>query len=276
MTKIIQQLLNFARRKPVEKFPVNISFSTFELDGKTYFTAVITDLTEIKELQEKAREMERLALLGRVVAEISHEIKNPLMMIGGFANQLFRNMKEEKAKKKLRIIIDEVKRLEKLLASIKEYYSPPPPTKNKINISKMLKDISSLIKGECKERGIELNINIAYDELYVIGNEEKLKQVIINILRNGMDAMRNGGKLYLSSHSSGNNVEIRITDTGRGIPEKIQDKIFMPFFTTKSFGSGLGLGISKKIIEDHNGSLTFETKQGKGTTFIVKLPTYTS
>lgn len=261
-----------ATRKNGEKFPVNISFSTFELDKKIYFTAIITDLTEIRELQDRAKKMERLAVLGRVVAEISHEIKNPLMMIGGFANQLFRNTHEEKEKKKLKVILDEVNRLQSLLASIKEYYSPPPSVKERIDILRMLKDIYSLIKAECSERGIELNIDTVDNELYVLGNEEKLRQVIINILRNGMDAMENGGKLYIALQLSKNNIEIRIRDTGRGIPEKIQDRIFTPFFTTKSYGSGLGLGISKKIIEDHNGSLSFETEQGKGTTFIIRLP----
>ena len=265
-----------ATRRSGEKFPVNISFSTFELEGRIYFTAIITDLTEIKELQERAKRMERLALLGRVVAEIAHEIKNPLMMIGGFANQVLRNIKEEKNKKKLGIIIDEVERLENLLARLKEYYSPPPSVSDRINISKIIKDISSLIKGELEDREIILRVDIPEHELYIKGNEEKLRQVIINIMRNGIEAMENGGELHLSLQKKGDLVEIRITDTGRGIPENIQDKIFLPFFTTKSGGSGLGLGISKKIVEDHNGSLSFKTKEGEGTTFIIRLPVSSS
>ncbi len=261
-----------ATRKNGEKFPVNISFSTFVLDEKTYFTAVITDLTEIKELQEKTKRMERLALLGRVVAEISHEIKNPLMLIGGFANQLLANIRDEKSRNKLKIIIDEVRRLENLLASVKEYYSPPPPKKEKIDISKMLKHIHSLIKKECEERGIKLHVDMPEKAVCVMGNEEKLRQVIINIIKNGIDAMERGGKLSLTLDLKGRDVEIKISDTGKGIPKDIREKIFMPFFTTKSQGSGLGLGISKKIVEDHGGSLSFETEEGKGTTFVIKLP----
>ena len=261
-----------ATRKNGEKFPINISFSTFELDGKVYFTAVITDIGEIKQLQEKTKMMERLALLGKVVAEISHEIKNPLMMIGGFANQLLKSVSDEKSKKKLEIIVNEVKRLENLLASIKEYYAPPLPTRDKIEVSSLLKEIFLLIKEECKRRNIKAELNIMHKETFILGNEEKLKQVIINIAKNGIDAMKEGGRLSISSRKEKDRVEISISDTGNGIPEEIRDKIFDPFFTTKTDGSGLGLGISKKIIEDHNGKLNFITEEGKGTTFIISLP----
>ncbi len=261
-----------ATRKNGEKFPINISFSTFELDGKIYFTAVVTDISEIKHLQEKTKIMERLALLGKVVAEISHEIKNPLMMIGGFANQLLKSISDEKSKKKLEIIINEVKRLENLLASIKEYYAPPLPTKDRIDVARLLKDIFPLLKAECKRRNIEAKLNIMHEGVFVLGNEEKLKQVIINIAKNGIDAMKEGGILSISSKKENDRVKISISDTGNGIPKEIRDKIFDPFFTTKTNGSGLGLGISKKIIEDHNGKLDFVTEEGKGTTFTIILP----
>jgi len=264
-----------ATRKNGEKFPANISFSTFELEKRLYFTAIITDLTETKALQERTLRAERLAALGKFVAEITHEIKNPLMMIGGFARQLIHDNKDDKSKRKLDIIIDEVKRLENLVTSLREYYLSPPIAIEKIDLNKLLKDIFALIKEECQRKNIVAGIELAGEgkPLFIEGDNDRLKQVILNILNNGIDALDGGGKLVLRSQLVGKWAEITITDTGYGIPKKIQEKIFDPFFTTKDQGTGLGLGISKRIIEDHNGMLSFESEEGKGTLFTITIPT---
>ena len=124
-----------ATRKSGETFPASISFSVSVADGETYFTGIVRDLTEIKALQERIIQSERLAALGQVVAEISHEIKNPLMMIGGFARQLAHETGDDKARPKLNIIVTEVARLESLLNEFRDLYGPRSLDMEEINIS---------------------------------------------------------------------------------------------------------------------------------------------
>ncbi len=123
-----------ARRKNGEKFPANISFSVTQLEGEIYFTAIIRDLSETKELENKVSRAERLAVLGQFVAEISHEIKNPLMTIGGFSRQLINTNDDPKNLRKLEIIVEEVARLEKLLFEMREYYRPRGISIEQVNL----------------------------------------------------------------------------------------------------------------------------------------------
>jgi len=233
-----------ATRKDGTTFSANISFSVSRVNGELYFTGIVRDLTETKALQERILRSERLAALGQFVAEITHEIKNPLMMIGGFARQLIRKTKDEQTLSKLNIISEEVRRLEELLKELREYYLP-----RTLNLAEMGKSL--LIKGD----------------------KDKLKQVFLNLVKNAIDAMEEGGRLVVAQKLAREQVEITIRDNGCGIPEENREEIFSPFFTTKRHGTGLGLNISKSIIEDHEGgSLTLTSEVGKGTTFKVTLP----
>ncbi len=263
-------------RKDGTKIPVNISFSSFEYKGITYFTAVITNITVIKNLQSQIVRTERLAALGKVVAEIVHEIQNPLMIIGGFAQQLLREHKNDNDTKKLKIITDEIKRLENLLKTIRAHYTPPAMVYKKVDLNMLLRDVFSEGEEACKEKGIVARLDLDKGPCYVESDTDKLKQVLLNLLKNAIEAMDNGGELYMGTRLiRGDKVEIIVSDTGCGIPDEIKDLIFDPFFTTKADGTGLGLGICKQIIENHRGgSLLVESEENKGTTFKVQLPLY--
>ena len=260
-------------RKSGEKFPLSISFSVSEVEGRLYFTGIIRDLSETKALQEQVAQSERLAALGQLVAEITHEIKNPLIMIGGFARQLSRTIQDEKSQSKLKIISDEVQRLENLILELKEVYRPQKLTFEKVNISTLLKEIFSLSKEDCKVAGITLQLETDEDPLFVEGEAGKLKQVFLNLVKNAMEAMEKGGSLTIRSRRSAGRVEISISDNGPGIQSKDREKLFTPFFTTKPQGTGLGLVVSKKIIEEHpGGTLGLESEEGKGTIVKISLP----
>jgi two-component system sensor kinase FixL len=260
-------------RKNGEKFPLSISFSLSEIAGKIYFTGIIRDLSETKALQEQIAKSERLAALGQLVAEITHEIKNPLIMIGGFARQLLRTVQDEKSQSKLKIITDEVRRLENLILELKEVYRPQKLTFEKVNINSLLKEIYSLSTEDCKVSDISLQLETNEDPLFVEGDPSKLKQVFLNLVKNAMEAMENGGSLTIRSRRIAGRVEISISDNGPGIQPKDRDKLFTPFFTTKRQGTGLGLIVSKKIIEEHpGGTLELESEEGKGTEVKISLP----
>jgi len=264
-----------ATRKNGDTFTASISFSVTEVEGRLYFTGIVRDLTETKAFQEQILQSERLAALGRMVAEITHEIKNPLMMIGGFAQQLARVAEDEKKLEKLTIITEEVKRLERLLSDLREFYITKAMTCDPVNIAELLEEVFSLAKGDFKKHGIRAELNLDNDAVIVAGDKGRLKQVFLNLVKNAIEAMEGGGKLSIQSKLSGDRVEIVVTDDGCGMAEGEKDKIVAPFLTSKKHGTGLGLCISKRIIERHKGSaLSVQSQEGVGTSFKIILPVY--
>lgn len=262
-----------ATRKNGKTFPASISFSVSDIDGILYFTGIVRDLTETNALKEKVIRSERLAALGQVVAEITHEIKNPLMMIGGFANQLIRETEDEKSLTKLNIIADEVSRLENLLKELKDLYLPRALNIEEIDLNNLLQEVYSLVKGDCEGQKINAEIKTDNKPVIVEADRARLEQVFLNLLKNSIEAMENGGNLSVQPKLIGDTVEITIADDGIGIPEDDKEKIFSPFFTTKKHGTGLGLSISRNIIEENEGSsLTLKSEEGKGTVFKITMP----
>jgi PAS domain S-box-containing protein len=264
-----------ASRKNGDTFPASISFSVTEVNGRLFFTGIVRDMTETQALREQIMRSERMAALGQLVAEITHEIKNPLMLIGGFAQQLSRVIDDEKNLKKVNIITDEVKRLEKLLTDLRQFYLPKTIASEKVDIKELLQEVFSLVKEDCKEKNIQTELNIDKKALLVTGDKGRLKQMFLNLVKNSIEAMEHEGTLFVQTKLSGDQMEITVADEGCGIPQEDKEKIFSPFFTTKSDGTGLGLCISKRIIEEHAGSsFSVKSEEGKGTTFKVSLPVY--
>ena len=262
-----------AVRKNGETFPADISFSISRADGTLYFTAIVRDVTETKALQERINRSERLAALGQVVAEISHEIKNPLMMIGGFARQLVKETGDEKSLTKLNIIVNEVQRLESLLREMRDFYLPRALELKDVDINALLKQVHDLIKEDCERRSIRLEFKTDREEVFVDGDRARLEQVLLNLAKNALEATEQGGKISFISGLKQGVVEINIIDQGVGIADEDKEKIFSPFYTTKKRGTGLGLSICKRIIEDHPGSsLSFTSEKGKGSTFVITMP----
>ena len=274
-TRIGHETDLLATRKNGEIFPASISFSVTEVEGRLFFTGIVRDMTETRALQEKITRSERLAALGQLVAEITHEIKNPLMMIGGFARQLIRSTENENSLHKLNVMAAEVRRLEALLADLLDFYLPKSNAFVSVDLRKILEEIQALIGEECKKKGINLDFEVGESSLFVRGDAQRLKQVFLNLVKNGIEAMEEGGNMAIRATVSGRRVEVTVSDSGSGIPEKNRERIFSPFFTTKSYGTGLGLSVSRRIIEEHEGSsLSVSSAEGRGTTFTVIFPVY--
>ena len=248
-----------------ETFPASISFSVADIEGELYFTGLVRDLSDTRNLEDRLAQNERLAALGQTVAEINHEIKNPLIMIGGFARQLLKKARDEKDMAKLTIIVDEVTRLEHLLSGLKELYKAPQLNLAGISLNGLLEEVVDLAHSYSGGKGIDIRFVPATDVVVEV-DREKIKQVLLNLVKNGIEATLPGGKVVVSTRVQEKLVEVDVTDTGEGIPEEIKKRIFLPFFTTKEQGTGLGLCISKRIIEDHPGcSFQLDSEEGKGT-----------
>jgi len=228
---------------------------------------------ELRQSHARLLRSERFAAVGEAAAYVSHEIKNPLMVIGGFARQLERSPEiPESASAKLHIIADEVKRLEYFLGELRDFTRPAAPDKQEADLNELVQEVATMMQETAKENNIHLAVNLDSNLPRVYFDPNQMKQVLINLIKNSLEAIDSGGKITLTTDSLDGQVRLSVTDTGKGIePEIIQD-IFNPFFTTKKTGTGLGLAVINKIIEDHYGFITVESTKGKGTTFAVTLP----
>ncbi len=271
--KVLGETLSLtALRKGGEEFPIELSLSYHEMEGEVTFTAIIRDVSRQKQLEKKLLQSERLAAVGKTVAHVAHEIKNPLMIIGGFSQQIKQTLTDEKALQKLDMILDEVSRLERLVQNLGDFTREYRLMKRPADINSVLRDVLSLMSETSDPDKYEFEASLRADLREITCDPDKLKQVFINIITNGLEAMEQGGRIRVSTAECAKGIEIRISDEGVGIEEEALDHIFEPFFTTREGGSGLGLSISYKIVQAHKGDIWAESRPGKGTTFTIQLP----
>jgi signal transduction histidine kinase len=214
-----------------------------------------------------------LATIGRMAAHVAHEIRNPLTTVGGFARSILKHPgKVERNRESAEVICEEVDRLENILANIMDFTRPARPELTPCYVPDFLGKIARELRGELGRRRVSLETDISEEVPTVHLDAEKIKQVIINLLRNAADAMPEGGTARVALRTEDRQVRISVSDTGQGMTPKVVAKIFNPFFTTKPDGTGLGLALSRKIVEDHGGRLTVESELGQGSVFHLLLP----
>lgn len=224
------------------------------------------------ETQEKLIRSERFAAIGEAAAYLSHEIKNPLVVIGGFAGQIERALPDNDANvQKLRMIREETRRLELLLTDVRDFTRPSMPRKELRDINVSIEETLALMENDLKAMGINFNKSLDDSLPPLWFDSQQIKQVLINLIKNAAESMANG-TISIGSRRENDYIKVSITDTGAGMSSATIKKIFDPFFTTKKKGTGLGLAVCRKIIEDHVGEICFESTEGKGTTFAVSLP----
>ena len=271
--KIIGKTVMFnALRKNGEEFPVELSLSYIELNGELTFTGIIRDVSAQKQMERKLLQSERLAAVGKAVAHVVHEIKNPLMIIGGFSQQIRDHITDEKSLKKIDMILDEVARLERLLANLGDFTKDYRLIKRPSDINSAINDVLRMMKEIYPGEKYNFVAQLSPDLHDIICDPDKLKQVFINVITNAIQAMEDGGTITIITEKWEDGVEIIIQDEGKGMSEEELLHIFEPFYTTRDSGSGLGLAISYRIIEAHKGEIKAISSPGKGTTFIIKLP----
>lgn len=237
---------------------------------------VFKDVSNMRALEQQVHQNDRLKTLGQIAAGTAHEIRNPLTSIKGFLQILKGSLMENKLINELKytdIMLSEIERINKLVNEILLLSKPKDIQYAPTNVNQVLKEILPIIDNEALLHSVEVNIKIDKSIPLVIGDGELLKQVFLNLAKNGIEAMAGGGRLSISTMTNGKtrNIDISIRDSGPGIPNYIIDKIFDPFFTTKETGTGLGLSICQKIIHDINGHIRISSK-GFGTVFIVSIP----
>lgn len=227
-------------------------------------------LVSEKQLTEQIKNNEALLTLGNYAATIAHEIKNPLISIGGFAKRIMKAVNDPDLKKMAKIISTESERLERLTEDILSYAKKHEPIKTSVNLYEEIENIKMLFEGRIKESNITLNVNIN-PKLIISVDKNQFRQVVVNLIANAMNAVENDGEVTISCNEYESFDNLVIADTGSGIPEDNLAKLFKPFFTTSKNGTGLGLAISKKIMINHGGDIV--AKNGaKGAEFTLIIP----
>ncbi len=228
----------------------------------------------------EAREKTRLSVVGEAASWISHELKNSLMMLKLFAHSFSTEHADAGFIDKFdRLLPSEISRWERLLSEFSGLSSCDALKVGRVHVCNLLDETLEMLSKKLKEGGIDVKRLCPEGGLCVMGDQERLKQVFINIVLNAIDAMPQGGELTVEGESVAGpaapqpgSVEVRIKDTGRGISDEMLDKIFNPLYTTRRGHSGLGLSICRRIVEQHGGSIGAKSTPGVGTTFIIRLP----
>lgn len=242
----------------------------FDLSGKFLGTVhIVRNISELKQIRERLATSERMAALGEVAAKVAHEIRNPLVSIGGFAQRLEHKL-EGNLKEYATIIAREVKRLEDILRDILGFVKEVRLSLTPVNINALLRDVLSLVETEIIEKGITLETVFAEVPDLPL-DRDRMREAFLNIVNNATQAVGNRGVIRILTHLLDGYLVVEIQDTGKGISEKDLPFIFDPFYTTKSTGTGLGLAITRRIIEEHKGRIEVKTKIEEGTTVRVFL-----
>ena len=236
-------------------------------------------LETMKRLQGKLLEVEKLSALGRLTADVAHEIRNPLTAIGGFAKRLEKRLPEKTAEKEYaKIVVNEVARLERILRDTLTFSREAKYHLQYADMNRLLAETQAKFAEICREKRILMAVRPAPDLLPCIVDEDQIRQALDNLVTNAIDAMTAGGTLTLATRTACENgthyVVIDVSDSGPGISPDLVQRIFEPFYSTKEIGHGTGLGLSicKKIMEEHRGSIRVSAAAGGGAMFSLFLP----
>ena len=234
--------------------------------------------TELEKSRENLMQAEKLAVVGKLAAGVAHSIRNPLTSVKmrlfslGRALPLSTTQKED-----FNVISEEIRNIDTIVQNFLEFSRPPKLRKQKISPSDVVDLVLQLLQHRLESYEVKVDL-IREDRLPPVQTDpEQLKEVLVNIIVNACEAMGNGGKITIEEETGyvdalDRGVSIRVTDNGPGVPEEIRDRIFDPFFTDKDEGSGLGLSIAARIIEEHGGKLNLVSTEGQGACFVIHLP----
>ena len=249
--------------------------------GRGMVYGIGIDVTERRALEKRAADAEALSAMGTLAMNLAHEIRNPLNAAVLQLNLLGRQVDKLEADRETRaalhkraeIVGDEIGRLNRLLTEFLELARPRGIAREPVHVASLVADVLDLELDTATQRGITVKRDLSPDGCVAIGDREKLKQVVINLVVNAIEAMKNGGTLSARVACAADRVSIVIEDTGPGIEAQYLTSVFDPFFTTKEAGTGLGLSIVRKIVDQHAGEVHLESERGKGTCVEVTIPT---
>ena len=256
--------------------PLGISASFWHDESGTEVGHIlmIRDLTEVHALRREIARSQRLASIGSLAAGVAHEIRNPLSSIKGFATYFQERYRDVEADRETAaIMIEEVDRLNRVVGQLLELSRPVEIARQPVRLEDLIARSLALVESRAREAGIEIKTMIPSPPPRARLDADRMQQVLLNLYLNAMDAMDGGGTLAVAIRArKDGRLAIEVADTGQGMDDQQQQRIFDPYFTTKSSGTGLGLAIVHNIMEAHNGSISVDSRPGTGTTVRCMLP----
>ncbi len=228
---------------------------------------------ELLETQERLIRSERLSAMGHLVQGVAHEIRNPIMTIGGFARRIKAKAGDaDSLARYADIILEETERLETLVQQVREFSEVQSATLSPNRIEAVLEEISPRIEALAREAGVELRVHMDDDIPPVDMECTQIARALLNIARNSVESMRPGGTLDIRVARENRHLSICVTDTGKGIPESRLRSVYDPFVTSKTRGAGLGLTMAHQIVTNHHGEIRVQSSEGQGTSVTIRLP----
>lgn len=276
--KTIQDRRSFKRHEivsPVSKAPLGVSTASL-FDGTGVViggTMVFSDISELKQLERKALELEKLQFWSALSARMAHEIKNPLVAITTFAQLLEERYEEEAFRRDFsRIVSAELNRLKDLVDQLLSFAQPSALRLAEIEIHPLLDDVLSAFHVEIERQEVEVRREYSPSFLRSALDGERIHEALSHILKNSLESVNGGGMLTIATRGEAGFLEVDFRDNGSGVSPEEREKVFLPFYTTKNKGLGLGLPIAQRIIEDHGGKIELVPQGGKGCCFRIRLP----
>jgi PAS domain S-box-containing protein len=255
--------------------PVQLSIDFIE-EGGQKIGALLTmrDAESVRRIEDEIELSRRLAAIGRLTSGVAHEVRNPINAIMVHLEVLREKIRQidPESKRHMDVIGSEIQRLDRVVQTLVDFTKPVELRLGDIDLRRVVEDVSLLAAPEAARHGVTVKCDLPPEALSIKVDADLVKQAVLNIALNGIQAMPGGGALNLTAQRDDGAVEIAIRDQGPGIPAEIRDKVFNLYFTTKKSGSGIGLAMSYRVMQLHNGSLEFESQPGQGTTFHLRFP----
>jgi two-component system, LuxR family, sensor kinase FixL len=276
-----------ARRKDASTFPIDLSVGEFRAGGEHGFVGIIRDLTERKAqtreaegLRARLTHVGRLGTLGEMVSGIAHEVNQPLTAISNYASACRRMVQAGtidgvELAGTLEKIGAQAERAGQVIRGLRSLVRRRDEVREPLDVNRLIRDVIKLVEFDVRQAGYRLVLELSEPLPATMGDAVQIQQVVLNLIRNGLDAMlerAHGDTIRIETSVARGMVEVRVTDSGPGIPPAMEQRLFEPFFTTKPLGIGLGLSICKSIVGAHRGELTGEKGPDGGALFRVRLP----
>lgn len=246
----------------------------FDEDGSiNHLMAIRRDITRRTSMEQRLQQAEKLASIGELSTYMAHEIRNPLFSISGFANSLMRAEElNEKSREKVEIILEESRRLDEILRNLMNFTRPTEAQVTRVNLNDLVQETMSIMTLPCENQGVSTAVDLDPDVALVNANPDLVKQCLINLVKNSLEASEPGGRLIVTTSMTLEHVTLTVEDTGHGIPRDLREKVFSPFFSTRGKGAGLGLAQTRKIVDEIGGKVDLVSREGVGTRVTLFLP----
>ncbi|EIF12945.1 two-component sensor histidine kinase [Bacillus sp. 5B6] len=239
--------------------------------GETAVQVILRDISERKQTEELMLKSEKLSIAGQLAAGIAHEIRNPLTAIKGFLQLMKPTMGENEHY--FEIVFSELSRIELILSELLMLAKPQQnAVKERVNLKKIISEVTALLETQANLKGIFIKTDYEHDSMYINGDQNQLKQVFINLIKNAVESMPDGGTVHIIMTEDEYSVNVTVKDEGDGIPENVLKRIGEPFLTTKEKGTGLGLMVTFNLIKNHQGAIKVDSKPDRGTAFHITFP----